>query len=227
MLSVLAAALFFVGIHLFISGTALRDTIVDRIGEQGFLGAFSLASLVGIVWLCVAYGNATPSYLYPEVPVLRWLVLALVFVAFQFVVIGVTTPSPTATGGGTQTDQELPATGILRVTRHPFLWGVAIWALAHVIQNGEAAALILFGSMLILALVGPRMIDAKRARKLGEKWEAFAAVTSNLPFAAIAARRNKLRISELGWWRPTLAALLFALFLSVHTWLFGVSPLPL
>ena len=113
------------------------------------------------------------------------------------------------------------------MTRHPFLWGVAIWALAHGIQNGEAAALILFGSMFVLAIAGPHSIDAKRQRKFGDKWERFAAVTSNLPFAAIAAGRNELRLAELGWWRPALATLFFAAFLDTHGWLFGVSPFPL
>lgn len=227
MLSLLAAAVFFVGIHLFISGTRARDAIVARIGERGFLGAFSLASLAGIVWLSRAYSSAAPIALYPEIPAVRWLVLGLVFIAFQFVVIGLTTASPTATGGEGQLDEELPATSILRVTRHPFLWGVAIWALAHVIQNGEAAALVLFGSVLLLALIGPHSIDAKRRRKFGNKWEHFASVTSNLPFGAIAAGRNELRLSELGWWRPLVAALLFAVFLGAHKWLFGVSALPL
>lgn len=227
MLSLLTAAFFFVGIHLFIAGTRARDAIVARIGEQGFLGAFSLASLLGIVWLCMAYSNATPTALYAEVPALRWLVLALVFIAFQFVVIGLTTPSPTATGGGNQLAEGLPATGILRITRHPFLWGVALWALAHAIQNGEAAALVLFGSLLFLALVGPYSIDAKRLRKFGVEWEQFTRVTSNVPFGAIATGRNELRLGELGWWRPLVASVLFGLVLGVHGWLFGVSPLPL
>jgi uncharacterized membrane protein len=224
--NLLAAALFFVGIHLFVSGTKLRDAIVQRTGEQGFIGLFSLASLGGIVWLCWAYGDATPHYLFAEVPALRWLVLVLVFIAFQFAVIGLTTPSPTATGGEARLDDEIAAVGILRVTRHPFLWGVAIWALAHAIQNGEASALLLFGALLVLALVGPRSIDAKRARKFGDKWDRFAAQTSNLPFAAIASGRNELRLGELGWWRPAAATLAFAVFLGAHTWLFGVSPLP-
>jgi uncharacterized membrane protein len=224
--NLLAGALFFVGIHLCVSGTTLRDAIVQRTGEQGFLGLFSLASLGGLVWLCWAYGNATPLYLFPEVPALRWLVLVLVFIAFQFAVIGLTTPSPTATGGEARLDDEIAAVGILRITRHPFLWGVAIWALAHVIQNGEASALVLFGALLVLALVGPRSIDAKRARKFGDKWDRFAAQTSNLPFAAIASGRNQLRLGELGWWRPAAAALAFAVFLVAHAWMFGVSPLP-
>ena len=58
MASLVLAAAFFVGIHVFVSGTALRGAIVARIGENGFRGAFSLASLAGIVWLSRAYAAA-------------------------------------------------------------------------------------------------------------------------------------------------------------------------
>ena len=57
MASLLAAALFFVGIHFVISGTALRGKIVGLIGEGPFRGVFSLMSLIGIVWLSRAYGQ--------------------------------------------------------------------------------------------------------------------------------------------------------------------------
>jgi len=75
---------------------------------------------------------------------------------------------------------------MLRVTRHPFLWGVAIWAVGHLLVNGDRASIVLFGGMLILAVSGTSSIDAKRRRKLGDKWDAYAAQTSNVPFAAIA-----------------------------------------
>jgi uncharacterized membrane protein len=75
--------------------------------------------------------------------------------------------------------------GMLRITRHPFLWGVAIWASGHLSVNGDRASIVLFGSMLLLALFGTASIDAKRKRALGATWDAFAAQTSNVPFAAI------------------------------------------
>lgn len=62
-----------------------------------------------------------------------------------------------------------PSRGIVRITRHPFL----------------------FGSLLVLAVGGTASIDAKRRRLFGEQWSQFAAVTSALPFAAIAAGRNR------------------------------------
>ncbi|MDB5427742.1 MAG: hypothetical protein JWR43_1717, partial [Phenylobacterium sp.] len=116
--------------------------------------------------------------------------------------------------------------GMLRITRHPFLWGVAIWAAGHVLVKGDAASIVLFGSMLLLALVGTASIDAKRRRALGAKWEAFAAQTSSVPFAAIVQGRQRLDIGEIGWWRIALAVAVWALLAWAHPYLFGVRALP-
>jgi len=52
------------------------------------------------------------------------------------------------------------------ITRHPFLWGIALWALVHLIINGDLASLILFGSLLLLAVGGTLAIDARRGATL-------------------------------------------------------------
>jgi len=226
MTSLMLAAAFFVGIHVCISGTPLRAAIVGRIGEQPFRGLFSLLSLVGIVWLSRAYARAPLVELWGHVGALKPLALIVIFVACQFVAIGLTTPSPTAVGGESRLDSTEPAQGILRVTRHPFLWGVAIWAAMHLLLNGDAASAVLFGALLLLAVVGPPSIDAKRRRAFGQRWDRFAQVTSNLPFAAIADKRNSFKPSELGAWRIGVGVALYAIFLFSHRWLFGVSPLP-
>jgi uncharacterized membrane protein len=115
---------------------------------------------------------------------------------------------------------------MLRITRHPFLWGVAIWAGGHLLVNGDAASIVLFGAMLILALFGTASIDAKRRRALGAKWDAFAAQTSNIPFAAIAQGRQSLKPGEIGWWRIVLAVGVWAALAWAHPYLFGVRALP-
>jgi NnrU protein len=56
--SLFLAALFFDANHFFISGTELRGKIVGLIGERRYQGLFSLMSLIGIVWLSRAYGQA-------------------------------------------------------------------------------------------------------------------------------------------------------------------------
>jgi uncharacterized membrane protein len=225
MTSLVLAALFFVGIHPLVSGSRLRPTIVARIGEAGFQGLFSLLSLVGLVWLGWAYARAPEIPLWGQLRVLAPLVLVLTLVAFLLAAIGLTTPSPTATGGEGRLDRDDAATGILRVTRHPFLWGVVVWAAAHLLVNGDLAALVLFGALLALALLGPPQIDAKRRARFGDRWERFAAVTSNVPFAAIAAGRNRLHVEEIRWWQVALAVAVWALVLWQHGRLFGAPVL--
>ncbi|MBI4525856.1 MAG: NnrU family protein [Deltaproteobacteria bacterium] len=224
--SLFAAALFFDGIHFFISGTALRGKIVGFIGEKPFQGLFSLLSLIGIVWLSLAYGRAEYVPLWGEPQALRPFALVVMLVAFIFVVLAFTTPNPTAVGGEALLAENEPAKGIQRITRHPFLWGVALWSLTHLVFNGDLASLIFFGSLLILAVGGPFSIDRKREKSSGDAWKRFATITSNVPFLALIQGRNSLKIDELGWRGVILALVLYALFLYLHKTFFGVSPLP-
>jgi uncharacterized membrane protein len=226
MLTLVAAAAFFVGIHFFISGTALRGKIVDLIGEKAFQGIFSLMSLVGIVWLSRAYGQAEYVPLWGEMQALRSVALIVMLLAFLFVVLAFTSPNPTAVGGEALLGAKDPAKGIQRITRHPFLWGAALWSFTHLVLNGDLASVIFFGAFLILSAGGPFSIDRKRKKALGNHWDRFAAITSNVPFKAIVEGRNSLEIRELGWWRVALAVVLYGLFLHLHEWIFGVSPLP-
>jgi len=96
--SLFAAALFFDGIHFLISGTALRGKIVGLIGERPFQGLFSLMSVIGIVWLFRAYGQAEYVELWAELQALRPVALIVMLVAFFFVVLAFTSPNPTAVG---------------------------------------------------------------------------------------------------------------------------------
>lgn len=225
MLSLVFAAAFFVGIHVGIAGTRARDVLAARLGEQAYLGLFSLASLAGMIWLTTAYAGAPYVAAWGQLAALRPVALPVVLLAFVLVVLGLTTPSPTVVGGEKALEAAEPATGIQRVTRHPFLWGVALWAAMHLVVNGNLKALVLFGSMLFLGLYGPRSIDAKRARRFGPAWERYAAVTSNVPFVAIAQGRNRLRLDEIGWGRVALAVVVFAVVLLMHPILFGGIPL--
>jgi uncharacterized membrane protein len=222
--SIALAALFFVGVHLLVAGTGARDRLVALLGEQGYQGAFSLLALAGIVWLCVAWAGAPPAVPQWSGVSLRPVVWVLMLIAFAFVAIGLTTRSPTATGGEGSLEGDEPARGILRITRHPFLWGVAIWSACHAAVNPDLPSLVFFGSLLLLAVLGPRSIDAKRRRKHGERWDRFAAVTSNVPFAAIVGGRNRLAVREIGGWRVGLAVVLYVAFLGAHPLLFGASP---
>ena len=224
------AAIVFLLLHLVVSGTRLRDVLVGRLGPGAYMGVFSLASVAGLGWLGFAFakarGAAGDALLWIATPLTISVQDALQVVAMVFVVIGLTTRNPTSVGGESALDSPDAAHGMLRVTRHPFLWGVAIWAAGHLLVNGDTASLVLFGSLLALALFGTLSIDAKRKRMLGDRWSVFAAQTSNPPFAAIIAGRQHLALAEIGWWRPVLAIAIYIALVFGHPYAFGVSALP-
>ena len=227
MTMLIAAAVFFLGIHLLVAGTRVRDAIVRALGEQAYLGVFSLASLGGIVWLAMSYNavRAEGSDVLWDLGVgVRHMGTIVIAVAAFFVVSGLLTPNPTSVGQEGAATRE--ATGILRITRHPFLWGVALWAAFHMAANGDAGSVVFFGTFLVLSIAGTYSIDAKRARKLSEGWIGFAGRTSNVPFGAILSGRNSLKLGELLTYRQLAALLVFAALLFAHAWLFGVSPFP-
>ena len=230
MANLIAAALVFLGIHVVVSGTRVRDAITGAIGEGRYLGLFSLASLIVIVWLVWAYNAAYASAgnraLYDLGIGVRHLAIPAVALAFLLGVQGLLAPNPTSVQQEKTAASEGTIKGVLRITRHPFLWGVMIWSAFHVAANGDLASVIFFGTFFVVALLGTFLIDAKRKRKLGPVWDSYAYKTSNLPFAAALSGRNKLNIGESFGARFWVAAAIFVVVLFAHAWLFGASPFP-
>lgn len=219
-LLILAAALW-VFVHVGISGTSLRDAVVARLGEGRFMLAFSIGSVVSITLLVLAWQNAETTFLWSAPAWLRWILALLMLPSF---VLFMASHKRNPTAVGNKGLGEEPR-GIQRVTRHPMLMSFAIWALVHVIGNGDAAALVFFGAFLVTAVAGMPSIDAKLARRHGEAWAGFAAKTSILPFGAILAGRNRLVLSEIGWMPPVVGLILWAALLHFHRAVFGMPAL--
>jgi len=219
MLSLIGACALFVFIHFAVSGTRWRDALVARLREGAYRGLFSRASFIAIFWMGSAYPRAPGIELWGTLLGLRRLILAVVLFATLFVVIGLATPNPTSVGGeGKLTEGAAAVHGIIRITRHPFLWGVGLWALAHLVVNGDLASLILFGTLALVALAGTVLIDAKRRRRFAGRWQPFAASTSNVPFAAIIPGPNQLMpaLREIGLVRPLIGLVVYAVLFLLH-----------
>jgi uncharacterized membrane protein len=219
------AALFLPISHFVPSSSALRSVLVARLGERGYLATYSLLTTAAFVWLVVAYRHAEPLLLWQTPRVLKLSILPIIFLAFVLAIVGVTTPNPSAIGAGSLLDRPGSARGILRITRNPFLWGVGLWALCHVVVSGDLAGLLLFGSIGSLGIGGSMLLDAKKARQYGDRWSRFAAETSNAPLAAILAGRQRFTVSEVPLWQYTLALVIFLVVLAAHRRMFGVVPI--
>ena len=115
-----------------------------------------------------------------------------------------------------------PARGIIRITRHPLMWAVMLWAGAHILARGDSKSIVFFGALLLLAGLGTLLMDGRKTSN--PDWARFAAATSNLPFVAIAQGRNRIVWREIGWLRPAIGLALFGAFFSGHLWLFGAAP---
>jgi len=215
-----AATIAFLATH-FISSTPLRPLLAQAIGERGYIVAYSLLAFATLGWMIWAF-NRTPSE-----PLWEGLRLApAVLMPFSFVLLacGLLSRNPTAVGQARAMASDEPARGIIRVTRHPMMWGFILWAIAHILARGEMKATVFFGTFLVLAALGALLIDRRKEKALGADWQRFAAVTSYFPFLAIAQGRNRFDAAEIGWRNPAIGLALYALFFWLHPTFFGARP---
>jgi uncharacterized membrane protein len=226
MSSLIVAAVFLVGTHFGIASTSLREQLIGSIGEGLYRALYSLVAIVAVVWLVLEYRAAPMLWLWhAQGTVAVDLPVVLMPFALLLVVCALTAPNPTALGQAPDADATEPARGILRITRHPLMWGVTLWAFGHIVARGDVASLIFFGAFAILGIVGGSLIDARKTRLNEPGWGFFLQRTSHLPFEAIIERRQKLVLREITLTQLALALGLYVVLIIVHPWLFGVAAL--
>jgi uncharacterized membrane protein len=222
LLSLAIAGVAFCGSHILLSSTGLRGSLRDQLGERGFLAVYSLTALVTFAWFLVAYSHAPTIPLWPRE---RWMALVPVVVmplATILLIAGYTTPNPTTVGMERFARADDPAPGIMRVTRHPVMWAIGLWAMGHIMANGDLRSLLFFGVFAVLSLGGTVLIDRKKQLALGSHWARLAEVTSNIPFAALVTGRTRLRWRDISLLRVIAGLLLYAVLYRGHAIIAGV-----
>jgi uncharacterized membrane protein len=217
MTALVAATAVFLLTH-FVASTPLRPVLVKAIGEWPYRGLYSLVALAAIAWMALAYADAPREPLWAGS---RFLPVLVMPIAFVLLICGYSR-NPTMIGADKLLKIEEPARGMIRITRHPIMWALILWSGAHLIARGDLGSVIFFGSFLLLAGAGTLTMDSRK--KSNPDWARFAALTSNVPFVAIARGRNRIVWSEIGWTRPLIGLALFAAFFAAHQWLFGGRP---
>lgn len=196
MLVLIAGLALFLGVHLFTTRRQSRADLIARIGPGPYKLGYSVLSLLGIVLISIGYGiyrrEAWVDVWYPPLWT-RHLALLLVWAAF--VALAAT---------------YLPGR-IKSTLKHPMLAAVKIWALSHLLSNGDLGSILLFGSILAWAVIA--RISVKRRPVEVARDHAG-------PVAAPAGWRNDVAAITIG----TVAWFVFARWL--HPWLIGVSVWP-
>jgi len=220
-LLVLAAAVF-LATH-YLSSTPLRSGLVAMLGEKAYLGLYSLVSLAAVGWMIWAYVKAPYERLWVGDEFKVWVVV-LMPVSLVSIVVGGMTKNPSAVRQESMLGSMGEPRGILRITRHPIQWGIALWALLHLVARGDTASVVFFGGFAVLAISGTILIDVRKNRTLGVEWQRFASVTSNFPFAAIIQGRNQFRFDEIGWNKVLIGLGAYLVLVFLHPYLFGARP---
>jgi len=217
MTSLVLATALFLATH-FVASTPLRPKLVAAMGEWPYRGVYSAVALITFGWMIWAYVHTGREPLWTG---LRHLPIVVMPFAFILIACGYFR-NPTMVGAEKLLQSEDPARGMIRITRHPIMWGLMLWAAAHILARGELKALVFFGSFIVLAALGTLAMD--RRKRANPDWARFAAVSSHVPFVAIAQGRNRLVWREIGWTRPLIGLAAFLIVLAVHPWLFGARP---
>ena len=192
----IAASVAFVGTH-FAMSHPLRRPMVRALGEKGFAGAYSVVSLLTFAWMVIAFRRVPPYGMnlwsgYDEV---SWTLASLLTIVALVLFIGSLRGNPAFPGVEIHPEgaQATPR-GVFAVTRHPMMWGFALWALSHVMIAPTGRTLVLGLAMGGLALVGAHLQDRKKAELMGDGWRAWEAKTHFWP-----RWRNLARAGAVLW----------------------------
>ncbi|MGV1956071.1 NnrU family protein [Agrobacterium sp. 22-214-1] len=189
----LCLALFLLTHLLKVVAPQFRARMIAAMGEGPFKGVYSLVSLITLGLVIYAFGEArqeTGMLWYPPV----WtshLAVTLMLPAMICLIASL-----------------IPAGHIAVKTKHPLILSVKIWALAHLLANGETSSILLFASFLAWGVV--MRISLKRRERVGEK------VVRDF----VSGRYDLVAI--LGG-----IVLWGAFILKLHEWLIGVQPIVL
>lgn len=143
----LLGLVIFFGLHVFsaIRSREPESDLRQRLGEGPYMGLYSLVSLAGFVMIVYGFGAARGAGVLYTPPIwAQHLNLVLMIPALILLVAS-----------------QLPAGHIKKISKHPMLLSIKIWAVGHLLANGELNSVILFGSFLAYAVFDRIMVKKR------------------------------------------------------------------
>ena len=163
-------ALFF-ATHSLPVRPPVKAYVVRKMGSRGFTAAYSALSLVMLGLLIWAAGHAPFVGLWGEASWHRPVVWLGMLITCLILAMAIGRPNPFSFGGRNNAAFDPAASGIVGYMRHPLLVALALWALLHLLMNGDLAHVLLFGTLSLFALLGQGLVDLRKKREFGaEQW---------------------------------------------------------
>lgn len=175
----IAANVGFVGTH-FLMSHPLRASMVKVLGDTGQQIAYSVISLAFFIWIYFAF-TAAPSADLPGSGAVGWIIATLLTLPAMILFAGSFAGNPALGLPGSDEMARAAPKGVFNITRHPMMWGFALWALSHLVLFWSLRTMITAFAMGFLALVGAHMQDRKKEVLMGDAWATWESQTSFWP----------------------------------------------
>ena len=179
LIELVAANVAFVGSH-FAMSHPLRAGMVAKLGNAGFQIVYSLVSFATLAWVYLAFKDAPPADLPPPGDV-EWAIATLLMLPAMVLFAGSLIGNPALPTPMAEKQARAEPKGVFRITRHPMMWGFALWALSHLGLHWSWRTTITAAAMGALALVGARLQDRKKQALMGDAWAQWERKTSYWP----------------------------------------------
>lgn len=207
------ATIVFVAAHFTMSGP-LRKPLAKALGSQGFLLLYSVVSVATLVWTIITFDRADADFaLWNGMAPVPWAMASILTITALTLLIPSFVRNPALAGRSAAGVSTWIPSGVFRVTRHPMMWGITLWAAGHIIAAPTLRVLILMCGLILLALLGSHFQDIRKLAQNKREFSPWQRRTSFWPrWRELAGLRTI--------WLAALLAWLIATWLHYH--LFGI-----
>ncbi len=218
MIEFFAALTVFLLAHILPEPTGLRQGVINRHGRKTYIVGYSLVSSIALVWLIVSALKAPYIPLWSPRPVT--FLVPIILMVFASILFTSTILRPNPLSLAFVTKPILPGDGITRLVRHPLLWALFLWAIGHVVANGDLVAVIMFGGLALFSLAGMKLMQVRAAKVLSHEEYTAAIAKSSGPFL----KRFNQAINVTMVVEVLAGLILYITMLYLHEPVIGVDP---
>lgn len=181
LISLVAACAAFVGTHFLLSNP-LRKSMVRTLGERGFLMVYSLVAFATLAWIALAFHRASPApALWDGTAIVPWIAASILTIAAMALFLAALNGNPALPMARLAGLSARKPWGVFRVTRHPMMMAFALWSVSHILIAPTARTIVLALAILLLALVGAKLQDARKLAQSGREWGVWMQRTNFWP----------------------------------------------